>query len=186
MATQQAFLFLIQSLFQIYIILVLLRCLLQIARADFYNPVSQAVVKLTQPLLHPLRRIIPSLKGIDMAALVLAFVLYLLMFQVLLLISVGSVALSAGILLASLVGVFYFISQIYFIAIIVGAITSWIPALQQHPITQLVWQLAEPVLSPFRRFLPSMGGLDLSPIFALLALQFLQILMQPMLLRVVL
>lgn len=178
MATQQAFLFLIQSLFQIAIIVALLRCLLQIARADFYNPVSQAVVKLTQPLLQPLRRIIPPIAGIDSASIVLALLLYAFLLSTIALLKLGQM-LPIGLLLqGTIAGVINTIISIYFFAIIIGAITSWIPALQQHPITQLVWQLAEPVLSPFRRLLPNMGGLDISPIFALLILQFLQILVR--------
>lgn len=173
----EAFVYLIKSLFQIYIIVVLLRCLLQIARADFYNPVSQAVVKLTQPLLQPLRRAIPSIGRVDTSSLVLAIIVYAAMVSSLSLFAFGRMLPWHLVLSASVFGVVNMIVSIYFFAIIIGAITSWIPALQQHPITQLVWQLAEPVLSPFRRLIPNMGGLDISPIFALLVLQFLQKLM---------
>ena len=180
-STQQALIFLVQSLFQLYLTVVLLRFMLQLARADFYNPVSQAVVKATAPLLNPLRRIIPGFAGIDVAALVLAVLLYLLMIMVVAYMIVGQLINPLQVLLGSVFGVFNLIITIYFFAIILSAISSWIPPLHGHPITRLVWQLVEPVLGPFRKLLPDMGGIDISPILALLALKFVQLLIQPLL-----
>lgn len=176
---QQAIVFIIQTLFQLYITLVLLRFLLQLAKADFYNPVSQAVVKLTSPLLLPLRRIIPGIKGFDIAALVLALLLHLLMLVASVYIAFGHLINPLSLILGSAAGLIYSTTTIYFFAIIISAISSWIPAIQGHPVTLLVWQLVEPLLAPFRKLLPDMGGIDLSPLFALLALKVVQILVQP-------
>lgn len=178
---QQAILFIVQTLFQLYITVVLLRFLLQLAKADFYNPVSQAIIKLTAPLLSPLRHIIPGFKGLDIAALLLAVVLYLLMVIASVYIAFGQLINPLGLLLGSLAGVLYSITTIYFFAIVISAISSWIPAIHGHPITLLVWQLVEPLLAPFRKILPDLGGIDLSPLFALLALKVVQILIQPFL-----
>ncbi|HEY9034063.1 MAG TPA: YggT family protein [Pseudomonadales bacterium] len=178
---QQALVFLVQSLFQLYLVIVLLRFLLQLARADFFNPVSQAIVKATAPLLNPLRRIIPGIGGVDIASLVLAVLLYLVMILLVAYLIIGQFINPLSVLLGSLVGVLNLIISIYFFAIIISAISSWIPPLHGHPITRLVWQLVEPLLGPFRKLLPDLGGIDLSPILALMALKVVQILIQPLL-----
>lgn len=171
---QKALITVIQTLFQLYIIVVLLRFLLQLAKADFYNPVSQAIVKLTSPLLLPLRRVIPSVRGLDMASLVLALLLALLMTMAIELIITGKLVFSFAWIIQAGAYVLYYITQIYFFAIIIAALSSWLPALHNHPITRLIWQLVEPVQAPFRKILPDLGGIDLSPIFALLAIQVVQ------------
>lgn len=176
---QQALLFVVQTVLQLSMSVMILRFMLQLAKADFYNPISQAIVKISSPLLTPMRRIIPSYKNWDFASLLLAMLLYLLMWMATVYIIIGQFVNPLSLLGGSLAGVLYSISKIYFYAIILSAISSWIPPLHGHPITALVWQLVEPVLAPFRKLLPNMGGLDISPIFAILALQVLQILLRP-------
>ena len=176
----QAMIFLVQNLFQLYIFIVLLRFLLQLAKADFYNPISQFTVKATKPLINPLRRIIPGFAGLDIASLVLALVLQLLMIVCLSFIIYGKLIAPLTIVIGSVIGIIDAIIGIYFIGIIASAIVSWIPAAHQHPITKLVLQLVEPILAPFRKILPAMGGLDLSPLFALLLLQVIRILLTPL------
>jgi len=176
---QEALLFIVQTVLQLTISVILLRFMLQLAKADFYNPVSQAIVKVSSPLLMPFRQIIPAYKSWNFAALALAALLYMLMVFLLVFIQYGIFLPPLHILLRGVAGVLYMISQIYFYGIILSAISSWIPPLHGHPITALVWQIVEPVLAPFRKLLPNMGGLDISPIFAILTLQVLQIFLRP-------
>ena len=177
--SNQAVVFLVQNLFLLYIYIVLLRFMLQLARADFYNPLSQFIVKATSPILNPLRRIIPGFAGVDIASLVLAWVLYLIMIVATVMLAYGQMIPIWQILVYSLGGLASTITGVYLVAIIISAIISWIPQAQRHPVAILVWQLVEPPLKPFRKLLPDMGGIDLSPIFALLVLQFLRMLIAP-------
>lgn len=166
-----AFAYLIKTLFEIYIGIVLLRLFLQWVRADFYNPISQFVVKATNPLLLPLRRVIPGLGGIDLAALVLAFLLALI-----------EVTLLAGLPplwqlgLTALVIVVTATFNLFFWAVVVRAVLSWVSPGAYNPASALLIQLTEPILAPIRRVIPPIGGLDLSTIVFLIGMQFLSIL----------
>jgi len=176
---QQALLFIVQTVLQLYMSVIVLRFMLQLAKADFYNPISQAIVKISSPLLIPLRQVIPGYRNWDFASLVLATVLYLLMLIASVYIAYGQLLNPLNLMVGSVAGVIYTISKIYFYGIILAAISSWIPPLHGHPITALVWQIVEPVQAPFRKLLPNMGGIDISPIFAILTLQVVQILLRP-------
>jgi YggT family protein len=168
--------FLIQTAFGFYILVVMLRFLLQWARADFYNPLVQFLVKLSNPLLIPLRRVIPSLMGLDMAAVVLMLALQVVELLLLLLISgqsanfVGLLVLAVGKLLGVLINVLFW-------AVIIQAILSWVNPDPRNPAISLLYQLTEPVVRPARRLLPPISGLDLSPILVLVALQLLKLLL---------
>lgn len=168
----QAGVFLISVVFGFYILLVMVRFLLQAVRADFYNPLSQFVVRLTTPPLRPLRRIIPGVAGIDVAALVL-----LLLLQVLELVLVHSITgrtLHPGVLLVLAVAQLISTALLIFIvAIIIQAILSWVQPGAHNPFTMVLYQLTTPVLRPFRRVVPPVSGIDLSPMVALLALYLL-------------
>jgi YggT family protein len=156
---------------------VLLRFLLQVARADFYNPISQALVRITNPPLKPLRKIIPGFLGIDMAALVLAIAIKFVLLEVLMLLQHG---VMLNVLMALLIAVLHCaitIVNIYFLTMIGSIIVSWVAQGSYSPVVTLINQLAEPVLGPFRRIVPAMGGLDLSPMVAFAALYVLQILL---------
>ncbi|PVZ72176.1 YggT family protein [Pelagibaculum spongiae] len=173
-------LFLISSVFDLYMLIVLLRFLLQWARADFYNPISQAVVRLSNPPLRPLRRIIPGFKGLDMASLALVFALAAV--KLILLISISPLAAPPVLTIAILtLGEFFsLLINTFFWSMIIQIILSWVftfgsknPSLAQ--IAQLTEQLTAPIVAPVRKILPPMGGLDLSPIPVILLLQFLEI-----------
>lgn len=177
MSGPQALIYVLQTLGQLYILLVLLRFVLQLVRADFYNPLSQFVVKATQPLLLPLRRIVPGLGGIDFASLVLALLVHMALSLAVLLIAGASSAELVSALpvltlwcLISLASLFV---KIFFFALIISVILSWVAQGSRHPAVELVHQVCEPVLSPIRRFIPDLGGIDISPIFAFLALNLL-------------
>ncbi len=177
MSGPQALIYVLQTLGQLYILLVLLRVVLQLVRADFYNPLSQFVVKATQPLLLPLRRIVPGLGGIDFASLVLALLVHMALSLAVLLIAGASSAelVSALPILAlwCLISLASLFVKIFFFALIISVILSWVAQGSRHPAVELVHQVCEPVLSPIRRFIPDLGGIDISPIFAFLALNLL-------------
>lgn len=170
-----AAIFIIQTLGSLYLLIVLMRFILQLVRANFYNPLCQFVVKATQPLLKPLRRVIPSLFGLDMSSLVLALLLQILLFVVILMLN-GYQAFTVLLLPWGLIGIFSLFLKIIFWSMIISVILSWVAPGSHNPGAQLVSQLCEPVLAPFRRLLPNLGGLDISPIFAFLAIKLLDML----------
>ncbi len=166
---------LIQTLFGLYILVVLLRFLLQLVRADFYNPISQFIVKATQPPLGPMRRIIPGLGGIDLAALVLMF---LLQYAEIWLLSAihGKAAGAVGIAILAVAELLKLTIYLFFFSIIVQVVLSWVNPHAHNPVTALIYRLNEPILQPARRLLPPFSGVDLSPLLVLIALQLALIL----------
>lgn len=180
----------INTLFDLYIFLVLLRFLLQAFRADFYNPVSQFIVKATTPPLRILRRFIPSISGQDTAAIVLCLTLIYLKFLILRGLDIPGVPIgnvSAPIGAVSYLGlVIYAIADlvsltltIFLIAIIIQVILSWISPGQYNPVIGLVHSIARPALRPFQKFIPPLGGIDLTPLFASLGIMVLKMLIIP-------
>lgn len=168
----------VQTLGSLYLLVVMLRFLLQQARADFYNPISQFIVKATNPLLVPLRRVIPGVMGIDLAAIVLALVVQFVVIEVGALILLGGLINPLIALIWSAVGLLALTANIYFWALLIMVIASWVAPQSSNPALRLVFQLVEPVMAPFRKLLPDMGGIDISPIFAFLALNVVQILIK--------
>lgn len=170
-----SFTLLINIFFNLLLLLVLLRFLLQLVRADFYNPISQSVARLTNPLLLPLRKVIPGFGGFDVASLVLLLLAEMLATIALGLVhGFGLVPIIYVVLWAPL-GIVSMFLNFYFFAILAMIILSWIAPGNQSPIIYLLHQLTEPVMAPFRRLLPSLGGLDLSPILVFIAIQIAQI-----------
>lgn len=168
--------YVIMTVGSLYLSLVILRFLMQWARADFYNPISQFVVKATNPPLKPLRKIIPGLWGLDMAAVVLALLVqYVAMQSVLLVYGVGWFN-PANLMVWAAIAVVAAVLKLYFFTILVSIIFSWIAPTSQHPALILLHQINEPVLGPIRRLLPAMGGLDFSPIIVFISLNILEIL----------
>ncbi|KHL69259.1 hypothetical protein SF06_19910 [Pseudomonas flexibilis] len=164
--------FLIHALGGLYLLAVLLRFVLQLVRADFYNPLSQFIVRATSPLLMPLRRVIPGFGGIDLASLVLAVLVQLALMLVILALN-GTPWSLLHLLAWALIGVASLFLKIFFFSLIVSAILSWVAPRTYNPTAQLVQQICEPVLAPIRRFMPNLGVVDISPIFALIALHLL-------------
>jgi YggT family protein len=153
----------------------LLRFLLQLARADFYNPISQALVKLTNPLVMPLRRILPGYAGIDLSSLLLSILLQMLMVALLVVLQTGRLLPPLPLVLVGLLGVAAYLVKIYFFAILAMIILSWVAPGGNSPVLYLLYQLTEPVMAPFRRIIPPMGGLDLSPILVFVVINVIQI-----------
>jgi YggT family protein len=164
--------YLIQSFFGIYTILLMLRLLMQISRVDYYNPVCQGIVKITDPAIRPLRRLIPTILGVDLATITLALCVQLL--AVILIMSLaGYPAFSLLYVAWVLLGLFSTLFNIYFIALIVMVIASWIAPHSNHPALSLVYQITEPICAPARKLLPPLGGLDLSIILVFVGLNLI-------------
>lgn len=178
-AMNQIGLLLTNTIFSVLILLVWLRLLLQIAGADFFNPVSQFVVKTTSPLLHPLRRVIPSVFGLDTAALVLIVILKLVQLSALAHLS-GQTVTPGLLFITSIFSLLLAATDFFFWIILGMVILSWVAMASggMSPAMMPLMQIAEIVLGPCRRLMPSLGGLDLSPIIAFLAIQIIEILLK--------
>jgi len=167
----QALVFLIRTAFDLYLLAVVLRFLLQLVGAEFYNPISQFLVKITNPVLRPLRRLIPGYQGIDWASVVLMMILKAGEITLIALILTGGIPALPGLLVLSLAQILNFIVYVFIVAIIVQVVLSWVNPGAYNPATVILYRLTEPMLRPARRLLPSMGGLDLSPLLVLIFLQ---------------
>ncbi|MDI3275449.1 YggT family protein [Pseudomonas sp. MDT1-16] len=168
--------YVLQTLGSLYLLIVLLRFVLQLVRANFYNPLCQFAVKATQPLLKPLRRIIPSMFGLDMSSLVLAILVQLALMALTLLLTYGTIGNPLQLLIWSLIGVTALFLKIFFFALIISVILSWVAPGSHNPGAELVNQICEPALAPFRKVVPNLGGLDISPILAFMVLKLIDML----------
>lgn len=175
-SSANAFSYLVSTLIDLYIAAVLIRLLLQWVRADFYNPVCQFLVKVTNPVLVPLRRIIPAVGRLDTASVVLMLALEIL--GVWLVAQIGSSSATLEqIVVFSVMKLVATLLWTYFFLVIAAVILSWVGARMQHPVVPLVFQLTEPLLRQVRRWIPSIGGIDLSPLFVLIGIRFLLLLL---------
>ena len=174
--TGTAGIFLIQTLFGLYTGAVMLRFLLALVRADFYNPVSQFLVKVTNPPLLPLRRAIPGMLGIDMAAVVLMIVLEAT--KLLLIAAIQGYGIAPlGLLVLTVAELLSLLINIYFFTILIQVVLSWVSPGNYNPAVALLYSLNEPLLGRARRILPPISGFDLSPILVLIGMQLLEILL---------
>jgi len=162
--------YVLQTLGSIYLSLIILRFLFQVAKADFYNPISQFIVKASNPGLKPLRKIVPGILGLDMAAVVLALLLQFLL--------INLSALMVGVFVNPLhalawgtIGILSMAVDIFFWGMIITIIVSFVAPQSHHPALLLLRQILDPVTAPFRKVLPPMGGLDLSPILLFMVLK---------------
>jgi YggT family protein len=168
--------FLISTLIDMYILVLMLRFLFQLVRTDFYNPVTQFVVRLTAPPLRLLRRVIPGFGGVDWASLALMFALKAL--ERTLVLGIGGVRAGAGaVVFLSVADLLGLLVNVYVVAVIAQVILSWVAPRTHNPLTALLHDLTDPVLRPARRIVPTAGGVDLSPLVVLIGLQLVSILM---------
>ncbi len=170
--------YLLQTLLSLLLFALLLRFLLQWARADFYNPISQMLVKVTNPLITPLRRIIPGLWGLDLATLVLLLVVQAAGIAAMYLLNGAGLPNPILLPLWAIIGVVALAIQFFFFALLAVIILSWIAPATSHPAARLLFQLTEPVMAPIRGIIPPMGGLDLSPIAVFIGINVLQIILR--------
>ena len=164
--------FLVKTLVDLYVMVLLLRIWMQWARTDFYNPFSQFVVKITQPVVGPLRRVVPSLGPVDSASLLLAFLLMTIKYPLLLLIQGGGISLSPYNLLFGLISLLKSAGYLVFWMIIIRSIMSWVSR-GSSPMDYVLMQLTEPLMAPIRRIIPAMGGIDFSAMVVVLILYML-------------
>jgi YggT family protein len=171
----QVVILVVNTLGGLLILALLLRFLLQVNKADFYNPVSQSLVKMTAPVLNPLRRVIPTWRNIDIVSVLLALVLSTLA-SALMIFSAGFTLPGIGILISwAFLGTISMILKIYFWGLLISIISSWVAPHSGNPALLLIQQLLEPLQSLFRKVIPPMGGLDFSPIFIFLGIQVVEI-----------
>jgi len=170
--------FLIQVIFGLYALVVMLRFLLQLVRADFYNPLSQFIVRATTPVLTPLRRIVPGVGGKDIASLVLAWlVLATQMLLILLIGGQGFAPLTA--LLLALPELLELTINIFLYGILIMVVISWINPTGHNPAMSILYNLTEPLMRPARRMIPPIGGIDLSPMLVMIGLVLLKMILVP-------
>jgi YggT family protein len=177
-ALQNVGTFLVETLFSLYIGAILVRFLLAWSRANFYNPLSQFLVKITNPVLVPLRRMIPAIGKLDTAAIVLALGLSII--QVFLLLGLmGKDADVLNVIVYSVFEVLRTVIHIYIFAMIIQAVMSWVGNTDGNPLADLLNSLTAPLLRPIRNIVPVIGMIDLSPMVAIMLLYIVLILLQP-------
>jgi len=171
-----AIVFIINTLAQLYLFVLLLRLLLPWFGTDFRNPIAQAILRLTSPVVVPLRRIVPPIGRIDTATVLVAFIIQYVTIVVLLkIMGLSDRASLTEIAVTSIVNLVLLALNLFIFAILIRVVLSWISPGGYNPIVALINSITNPVLRPFQRFLPPMGGLDLSPLFAMIALTALRI-----------
>lgn len=168
--------YLISTIIDLYIAAIMLRLLLQWVRADFYNPLCQFLVKATNPVLVPARRIIPSIGRLDTASVVVMLLLELIQLVIINQLSQAGFDLQFMLLFA-LRKLVVTLLMTYFVLIIARVIISWIGNQSRHPLIPLIYQLTEPVLRPISKLVPPISGIDLTPLIALISLRFLLLLL---------
>jgi len=173
MQNENPLIFLIDTLFDIYIAVLLLRFLLQQLGADYYNPIAQFIVRVTQPVVGIARRYIPSYRKVDIATLIVIIIFIAIKVGLLASLRGGNYSVVA-ILIVSLYDFISLTFDIFIFAIFIQAILSWVNPDPRNPVSSILHSLTAPILRPVKKLLPDMGGIDISPIFALIGLMFLK------------
>ena len=169
--------FLVSTLFGLYILAVMLRLILQLVRADFYNGLSQFIVKVTNPPLKALRRIIPGFAGIDMSSIVFMLILQMLELLIIGLLRDFPLPNILGLTIYAAAELLTLSFYIFLFSILILVVLSWVNPGHYNPVTNLLHQIADPVMRPVRRLLPAISGMDLSPMFAMVGLWLVKLLL---------
>lgn len=170
---QNALVFILRTLVDLYIITFLLRIIMQWIRADYRNPLTQFIVRVTNPLVVPLRRVIPAFGNLDTASVLVVLVFELIVTIVLVNLTCAGEPMFIQIAALTLLRAVYLLLRVYLFVILIYVLLSWISPGTYNPVAGLLAAIAEPVLKPLRRIIPPIGGLDLSALFALIAIQAL-------------
>jgi YggT family protein len=169
--------FLIQILFNLYLLILLARIILQRVGANYYNPFVQLIVRLTNFIVIPLRRVIPEHFGIDFAAILLLFIIEIIKLILLSSLLLGGIPHVAVLVLWAIVDLMSLLINIFFYAIILAVIFSWIGGMASGPFIDILHLISEPLLRPARRLIPPIAGFDISPIPILILLKLLNMLL---------
>ena len=172
--------FLVSTLFSLYILAVMLRFLLGAVRADFYNPVSQFLVRITNPLLVPMRKVIPSLGKFDTSALLLMLLLQMISLSIVFMLRGISISVVA-LLVTAVAELLLLLINIFMFSIIIQVILSWINPGSYNPVTAMLYSITSPIMRPIQRLVPPISGIDLSPLVAIIGLQVVRMLILPLL-----
>jgi YggT family protein len=170
---QNALTFLTAAILDLYVITFFLRFVLGLVRADFRNPLAQLVIKVTNPLVLPARRVVPSVAGIDAATVLVLIVVQSLATAVLVQLACPGDAQFGQVVAFGLLRLAHLVLRTYTVLLLIYVVSSWIAPGGYNPALALLASLVGPVLEPFRRVIPLIGGLDLSPLAALLIIEFL-------------
>ncbi|TCP93207.1 YggT family protein [Cricetibacter osteomyelitidis] len=163
---------LVKFVIEIYAMILLLRAWLQYCKVDFYNPISQTIVKFTQPVLAPVRKFIPNKNNLDLAAIVAAFVLCALKYPLIALVSGEFITDWTSAVIVGALGVVKTAGTVLIYMIFIRAILSWFSR-GQNPVDYVLYQLTEPLMSPIRKFLPRTGMIDFAPMILVFVLYFI-------------
>lgn len=168
-----ALLFLITVLFNLYLFILMIRVILVYVRADYFNPVTQFVTKLTQFIVNPLRKILPTVGQLELSSLVLIFVLEIIKYFLLLMLTFG-LPNFLGLILLAFADSLKILFDTFFYAILLQVILSWVQP--YSPLNTVLYQFVTPIMRPLQRLIPPVGGFDITPIPALIGLQLLAML----------
>lgn len=178
-AIQSALLFLVNVIFGLYCFVILLRIVLQLVQASFYNPLSQFVMKLTDFAVKPLRKILPNPRRIDLASCLLLYVVTIIKLFLVIIITTSAKAFPnpLGLLVLAVPDILSQIMDLMFYAILIMVVLSWVAPQTQNPIIDVVYSITEPMLAPARKIIPPIAGFDLSPILVMVVIQLVKILL---------
>ena len=165
---------LIQFVFGCAVALFVFRLLVEAVRADFYNPICQFLYRATNPVLAPIRRAVPTWRRINLAALLIAWALEVVKNFLLRLVAPDFWATDLGTLVLGVADLLNFFTFTYLIMIFAWSILSYVNVDARNPLVPLLGKIVEPILKPFRRILPLIGGFDLSPVLAILVILLVQ------------
>lgn len=165
-------LFLIQTIFDLYVFVLVLRVLLGIAGANYFDPVIQFIVRCTGFIVNPVRRVIPNYRRIEVSTIIIILGFEIIKFTLMGLLNFNMLSVN-GILILSLADGLKLILQTFFYAIILQVILSWVQP--DSPVNRLLYQVTAPLMRPIQRVIPPIGGIDISPIPAMILLQFMMI-----------
>lgn len=175
----QALYFIVSALAQLILLVFLLRFWLPLLRVDFRNPLAQGLLRITSPLIVPVRRLLPPLGRVDTATVLVLLVLQTLTILLLLLLS-GRMFQPLSIAVVAVIELATHSLNLFFFVVLISVILSWVAPQSYNPVVGMLNGMAEPVLRPFRRIVPTLGGLDISPVFAIILLRAGVILLQSM------
>lgn len=173
---QQAGDFLVTTLFDLYTFVLILRFILQYLRVSYYNPFTQFVVKATGKLVVPVRRMIPGWRGIDFATLFVILLVTLLKLTMVTFIRYKTAPFFPGLLIWSFGDLLNLVINLYFFSILIQVLASWLAPASHSPVMEILYQITWPLMRPFKRLIPPIGGMDITPIPVIILLQLVKML----------